>query len=195
MRGNELAGICLMGPQLKEGLMPTMDKLRQAAFSLLFIMSAVLISSAGTSAKADQRLSAFFSHICIWTFDLAEDSSLQTRTDLAERVADAIRPKVEAAVRNTKRKVWAAPNCIKADQPGFDMQLSLNLSVKRQKVTLDSQVWNLVVAGGVSTNGLIQDREVQPVVLLQRENISEDGIIDALVSFVDRVVVTALRRP
>jgi hypothetical protein len=162
--------------------MSASQRLRQVAYSLLFISA--LLSHVAT-AKAEQRLSAFFSHICIWTFDLAEGADLQTRTDLAERVANAVRPKVVAAGRGTERKVWAAPNCIKADQPGFDRQLSLNLSVKRQKVTLDGVPWNLVIVGGVSTNGLLQDRELQPVVILQKDSISDDSIVDALVSFVD----------
>ena len=53
----------------------------------------------------------------------------------------------------------------------------------------------MVVAGGVATNGLFQEHELQPVVIVQQESISDDRIVDALVEFVDRVVVEALRRP
>jgi hypothetical protein len=71
----------------------------------------------------------------------------------------------------------------------------MKLSVKRQKMKLDDREWNLVVAGGVATNGLFQEHELQPVVIVQQQSISEDQIVDALVAFVDRVVVQALRRP
>jgi hypothetical protein len=67
----------------------------------------------------------------------------------------------------------------------------MRLSVKRQKIKLDGRDWNLVIAGGVSTNGLFQDHELQPAVIVQEQSISDDGIVDALV---DRVVVDALRR-
>jgi hypothetical protein len=80
------------------------------------------------------------------------------------------------------------------DQPGFDRQLSLKLSVKRQRIKLDGRDLNVVVAGGVSSNGLIQDRDMQPVLIVQQESVSEDRIVDALVTFVDRTVVASLRR-
>lgn len=166
---------------------------QSAAFS--FLISALLVNPLGTTAaNANQSLSASFAHMCIWVFDLAEDLHFETRIDLAKRVSSAVRAMVEADERNRPRKVWAAPDCIKVNQSGFDRQLSLNLSVKRQKIKLDGRDWNVLIASGVSTDGLIQDREVQPVIVVQQESISDDSIVSALVAFVDRTVVATLRR-
>lgn len=114
------------------------------------------------------------------------------RADLTERVSNLVRIKVEALGRH--RKVWAARDCIKADQPGFDRQLTLYLSAKRQIIKVDGRPWNVLVAGGVSTDGLIRDRETQPVITFQQDRISDDSVVNALVQFVDRTVVEALRQ-
>jgi hypothetical protein len=157
------------------------------------IVTALLVSFlGGGAANATQNLSVFFGPICIWTFDLGEDLRFQTRNDLAERVSNRIRIKIEAFER---REVWAAPGCIQPDKPEFDRQLTMELSVKRQKIKLDGRDLNLVIAGGVSTNGLLQEHELQPVVIVQAERVSDDQVVDALVEFVDRVVVAPLRRP
>lgn len=118
--------------------------------------------------------------------------AIETRNDLAERVSSRIRAEVEAF--QPRRKVWAAPGCIQPDKLEFDRQLTMELSVKRQKIKLDGRDLNLVIAGGVSTNGLLQEHELQPVVIVQEERVSDDQVVDALVEFVDRVVVAALRR-
>lgn len=83
---------------------------------------------------------------------------------------------------------------MKADQPGFDRQLTLKLSVKRQRVKLDGRDWNVVVAGGVSANGVIPDGWMQPVLIVQQESVADDSIVDALVEFVDRSVIASMRR-
>jgi hypothetical protein len=156
---------------------------------------ALLLSFFATpAADARQSLSAFFGPICIWVSDLGANSTFETRDDLAARVSSAVQIKVEEAERITKRKVWAAPNCIKPDQPGFDHQLTLELSIKRQKIKLDGRDQNVVVASGVSTNGLIAERSVQPVIIIRQESVADDEVVGALVEFVDRTVVKALRR-
>ena len=147
-----------------------------------------------TELIARQSLSVLFGPMCIRVSDLAEDSGFKTRNDLAELVSRAVRVKVEADKRESKRKVWAASDFIQPDQPGFDHQLTLELSVKRQRIRLDGGDWNVVVASGVSTNGLIQDREVQPVIVIQPQVVPDDRIVEALVEFVDRTVLAALRR-
>lgn len=167
---------------------------RSAAFS--FLASVLLMNSLEiTAVNATQSWSAYFWPICIQVIDLSEDLAIKTRNDLAERVSSAVRVKVEAVEANgkRKRKVSTWPNCIEANQPGFDRQLSLNLSVKTQKIKLDGRDWNVVVAGGVSRDGLIQDRDTQPVLIIQQESVSDDSIVDALVEFVDRTIVAKLR--
>jgi len=165
--------------------------LRSAIGSLLIFV--LLASSLGPHlANATLPLSAFFWPICIRVSVLSEDLHLETRNDLAELVSNAVRVKVEALDRG--RKVWTEPNCIKADQPGADRQLTLELSVKRRKVTLEGREWNVLVASGVSTNGLIQDRWVQPVIIIQQALVSDDSIVGALVEFVDRTVLATLKR-
>src|SRR5438445_833976 len=101
----------------------------------LFIMLALLVNSIGTpAANASQSLSVLVGPICIWVFERAEGMNVVTRAEIARRVSDAIRVKVEAAEPGGKRKVWAAPDCIRPDEAGFDRQLTLQLSVKRQIV-------------------------------------------------------------
>ena len=146
------------------------------------------------TANGAQSLSAFFGPICIQIIDLSEDLTLNTRGDLAQRVARAVQIKVEATEGNGKRRVSTWPECIEVDQPGFDRQLSLTLSIKRQKIMLEGRPFNVIVAGGVSRDGLIQDRDAQPVLIVQQQSVSEDSIVDALVEFVDRKVVASLRR-
>ncbi|MEH2546582.1 hypothetical protein V1283_003227 [Bradyrhizobium sp. AZCC 2262] len=113
--------------------------------------------------------------------------------ELAAQVGSAIQNKVQ--VVSPGRIVRALPNCIiKADQPGYDRQLMLMLSVKRQTTKVDGQDRNVVVAGGLSTDGLFQDRHQQPVVIVQKERVSDDDAVKALIEFVDRTIVKALRR-
>jgi hypothetical protein len=181
----------LVGIGIVASMVQPLKLLRAATWS--FLISALLVSFPGVrAANATQHVSAFFGPICISAFDLGEDLHFQTRNDLAERVSSRIRVKIEAFQH---REVWAAPGCIQPDKPEFDRQLTMKLSVKRQKIKLDGRDWNLVVAGGVATNGLFQDHELQPVVIVQEESVSDDRIVDALVEFVDRIVVEALRRP
>ena len=122
---------------------------------------------------------------------------MKTRNDLAERVASAVRVKVEQReiVRKYARKVWADVDCIKVDQPGFDRQLTMQLTVKRQTTIIDGSNQNLVVASGTSPDGLFQDREVQPEIIIQSAAITDDAVLDALVKFVDHTVVATLPRP
>jgi hypothetical protein len=117
---------------------------------------------------------------------------MKTRNDLAGRIGSAVRIKVREV--QSDRTVRAEPDCIKVDQPGFDNQLRLVLSVKRQKIKVEGRDWNLVIAGGTSMEGLFQDRALQPVVIFQQESVSDDSVVDALVEFVDRTVIAALRR-
>ena len=168
-----------------------LKRVQSAIWSLL--VSAVVMTSLGTTAaNATTLLSSLFRHICISVSDLAENLEFNPRHDLADRVRSIVQARVDAAERG--RKVWTEPNCMKADQPGFDLQLPLKLSVKRQKVKLDGRDWNVVVAGGVTTNGLIPDGWMQPVLIIQQDNVSDDSIADALVEFVDRTVVAAVRK-
>ena len=172
-----------MGPSMR---------VRSPIWSLL--ISALLVSSLGTAAaNASQRLSVLFGPICIWVFELEADKNVKTRAEMAGAVSSAVRAKVEAAEPGGKRKVWAAPDCIRPDQAGFDRQLTLQLSIKREIVKLDGRDWNVVVAGGVSRDGLFQDREIQPVIIVQRESVSDDRVVEALVEFVDRTVVATVR--
>src|SRR5689334_13990369 len=105
---------------------------RHPRLGIWSILVFVLCSVATPTANRAQSLSAFFGPVCIQVVDLSEDLTLNTRNDLAQRVANAVRLKVEAAEGNSKRKVSTWPDCIEANQPGFDRQLSLTLSVKRQ---------------------------------------------------------------
>lgn len=178
---------------VREDLMMRAFKLvRSAAFS--FLASVLLMNSLETTVNAALPMSAFFGHICISVSDLAEDLNFLARKDLAERVSSAVRVKVEAAEPDGKRMVRTEPDCMKADQPGFDRQLTLKLSVKRQRVKLDGRDWNVVVAGGVSANGVIPDGWMQPVLIVQQESVADDSIVDALVEFVDRSVIASMRR-
>jgi hypothetical protein len=158
----------------------------------LLLLAAFFVNSAGiTTANATMQLGGI-AHVCISVFDLTPNGDLNTRNDLADRVSRIVRTRVKAL--QPYRNVWAKPECIKPDLPGFDRQLMLVLSVKRQKLKLDGRDWNLVIAGGVSTENVFQDRALQPIVIAQQESISDDSVVDALVEFVDRSVISALRR-
>ena len=175
---------------------PTMGSRRLLRLEIWSILILALQATyvANSAANATQSISAYFGPICIHVIDLSEDLTLNTRNDLAQRVASAVRIKIEAAERDSRRKVSTWPECVEVDQPGFDRQLSLTLSVKKQKIMLEGRPFNVIVAGGVSRDGLIQDRDAQPVLIVQQQSVSEDSIVDALVEFVDRKVVASLRR-
>jgi hypothetical protein len=144
------------------------------------------------SAKASLRVTSLFWHICIYVSELEQDLTYRDRNELAAQVGSAIQIKVQAV--SPGRIVRALPNCIKGDQPGYDRQLMLMLSVKRQTTKVDGQDRNVVIAGGVSIDGLFQDRHEQPVVIVQKERVSDDDVVKALIEFVDRSIVEALRR-
>jgi hypothetical protein len=158
--------------------------------SVLFT-TLIAICVATTPVNASLPVSSLFGSICIDVFDLTPGGNSKVREDLAERVSNAVRVKVASV--DLDRKVRAEPNCTKYGQPGFDRQLTLWLSVKRQKIRVDGRDWNVIVAGGVSTDGLFQDRELEPVIVLQQDDVSDDRVVEALVEFVDGGVVTVLR--
>jgi len=172
------------------------DVARLSARSLILMcLVSVLLFNPVTAPPATASLSvtSLFWHVCIYVSELEEDLTYRDRNDLAAQVVSAIQIKVQ--VVSPGRIVRALPNCIiKADQPGYDRQLMLMLSVKRQTTKVDGQDRNVVVAGGVSTDGLFQDRHQQPVVIVQKEPVSDDDVVKALIAFVDRAIVEALRR-
>ena len=172
---------------------------RQARRAFLRVLAFALLLNGPvlSPASASQSKSAYFGPICIWVFELSGSSNVKTRNDLAERVASAVRVKVEQReiVRKYARKVWADVDCIKVDQPGFDGQLTMQLTVKRQTTIIDGGNQNVVVASGTSPDGLFQDREVLPEIIIQSAAIADDAVSDALVKFVDRTVVATLPRP
>ena len=73
-----------------------------------------------------------------------------------------------------------------------DMPLSSAASHARDFLVMDRD-WNLAIVGGVSADGLFADRAVQPVVILQEDSASDDGVMDALLAFLDRTLMAALR--
>jgi hypothetical protein len=162
---------------------------RSATTALLFfLLLGVFVRPPANAAL----LLGGFGPICVRVFDLAEDWKMQERDDIAERVSGVVRVKLRDI--DPARVVRARPDCIKVDQPGYDHQLMLNLSIKRQTVKVGDRDWNLVIAGGVSVDGLFRDRALQPRVILQEDSVSDDRIVDALVRFVDDTIVAALRR-
>jgi hypothetical protein len=138
---------------------------------------------------ARQSLGALFGPMCIQVSDLAADSNYRTRNDLAELVRSAVQSKLDANRRTYGRRALVFPNCIRPDQPDFNHQLILELAVKRQELKLLNVNWNVIVVSEVSTNGLIQDRGVQPVMIEQQAPISDKQIVDALVELIDRTVL------
>jgi hypothetical protein len=162
---------------------------RAALVSRLFLIGALAIMP---PVKASRPVSSSFWSTCISVFDLQKNFTSKDRDDLAARVARSVQVTMEQAEHG--RKVLSAPNCIRTDQVGFDRQLFLDLSVKRQTVKLDDRDWSLVIAGGVARNGLFQDRDLQPIVVLKQDQITDDDIVRALMEFVDRGVVEAVRQ-
>ena len=128
--------------------------------------------------------------VCIEVYELAEDGALRSRKDLGEYVSTDLQTKLTS--HGLSVKVRAQPNCIKPDQLGFDRQLQMVLSVKKQTKKVDNREWNVLVAGGTSPDGLFQDRELQPVLIVQQDVVSDVVIVDALNKFVDQTIVTAL---
>jgi hypothetical protein len=153
----------------------------------------LLTGSAGPArADASPRWYSLYEPICIHVSELSGDQDTKIRNDLAERVAGAVHVRIEAIERRGRKVSWE-PRCIKPDQAGFDHQLMLELSIKRQRIKLEGSDWNLAIAGGVSPNGVLPDRQSQPVVLLEQDAIPDDSVVDALVRFVDRTFVTELK--
>ncbi|MBR1215101.1 hypothetical protein [Bradyrhizobium sp. JYMT SZCCT0180] len=164
--------------------------LRMGIWSLL--VSVLLVNAIGiTSANAHLQLGGQ-GPICIRVYELTEDRSFRTRDDFADRVGSSLQAKLRAF--RPVRTVRAEPNCIKPDQPGYDRQLRMILTVKKLKIKIDGRDWNLIIAGGVSADGVFQDRETQPAIIVQQDTVSDVSIVDAIGDFVDRTIVAALRR-
>lgn|SRR5882724_4453813 len=158
------------------------------------LLTATFLMGGGYSAEASRPTAASFFHVCIWVFEVTQDVRSDTRDDLAESVTITADKSIKQIEVNTKRRVFAVPNCIKEGQPGFEQQLMLYMSVKREKIRVNDSDWNLVVVSGLSTDGLFQDREYLPTVILQPEPISDDRIVEALTNFFDRSVTNAIRQ-
>jgi hypothetical protein len=164
---------------------------RAARWSLLALI--FLSSSMGaTNAHASTSLASLFQSVCVSVYDLAHDREARLRTDLADQVVSGVQTKIHMVEQD--RSVKADPRCIKEGQPGFERQLLLKLSIKRQSVSIRGQEWNAAVAGGVSPDGFFQERDYQPTLIVQREPISDERVVKALIDFVDRSVIEAIRR-
>jgi hypothetical protein len=165
---------------------------RRRFLSAVVPMLAIQIAFTEPST-ASMRRTSLFGSICMFATELSGSTALQARGEFAERVSAVIRNKLIAIDPGTKRRVAAAPNCLRINEPGFDRELKLMLSIKRQTVKLGGDDWNVVVASGVSLDGLYQDREVQPTILIKQNTISDDMVVDALIEYVDRTIVAELR--
>ncbi len=137
-------------------------------------------------------LGSLFWHVCVSVDELVQDTQPRPRSDLAASVGKAIQIKVDAVERG--RRVLAEPECIRGDDPGSDRQLKMALSIKRQTINVKGEDWNLAFAGGASLNGLFQERDYLPSVILQRDALTDEQLVSALTDFVDRSVVEAVRR-
>jgi len=144
-------------------------------------------------AAASTNLFYFFGRICISVYDLQQDHAPRIRDDLSDIVA----PQLEQATKqlNKRLSVLSRPNCIKPNDRRFDSQLSLELFVKRQTITVGGNEFNLAIVGGSSSNGRgpLSDYELQPTVLIERHAITESAIGEALVQYVKRAVLPIMK--
>jgi hypothetical protein len=169
------------------GLGATLRSAIRSILVSLFLVSAIGIGLANATLRMGGK-----GLVCIEAFELAADWNMRARTDLADRVSGALQAKL--AELKLVGSVRAQPNCIKPDQPGFDRQLRMILSIKKQTIKIDSRDWSVAIAGGVSPDGLFQDRELQPIVIVQQDSVFDERIVEALNEFVEHTIVAALRR-
>jgi hypothetical protein len=158
------------------------------------LVVAVLIGAAFFSeVNASMTVLSVYGQICVTVYDLRDEGQGRIRDDIAKSITSELQIKVSAL--QGLRKIRARPDCIKPGEDGFDRQLQLALYVKHQMVDLDGGKLNVVIIGGGSPNagGLFADYDFQPIVIFQRDSVSDKTIEEKLIEYVDRNLVSTLR--
>ena len=164
--------------------------IRFVATSLLIAM----LQGWNERLAADQNLFLFYSRICITVYDLQQDRKYKIRDDLS----DAIAPNLDSEAKQINKwvSVSSRPSCRKPNERNFDRQLSLELFVKRQEIVINGDQFQLAVVGGSSSNarGALSDYELQPIILIDKQEASDEVLRSALSRYVERVVMTLMKQ-
>ena len=92
-------------------------------------------------------------------------------------------------------RVAAGLNCIQPSAPGYRDQISLELSIKRQKLPINGEEYFVTVLGGASSNarGPLSAYELQPILRIGKMRLDDTAAISALTEYVDRTVVLMMK--
>jgi len=131
--------------------------------------------------------------ICISVFDLTDSHKYRVRDDISDRIAPTLNERTQKLARRIR--ILSRPNCLKPNQYRYSQQISLEMFVKRQVLTISGKQYNVVVVGGSSSNaqGVLSDYELQPILLVRDSQIPDDDIEKSLSEYVDTRVLSLMR--
>jgi hypothetical protein len=167
---------------------------RLATLVLAVALLTLIIGGVAGRADASPKLFQFFGRICLVVYDLHGDRNYVLRDDMAARIASPLEEAAKA--KNRFMRVRPRPECTQPHEEGVAQQLIMELYAKRQKVQVMGRELNLIVVGGSSPNGrdVLSEYELQPTILLQREQVSDRDIERALLEFVERNVISLIEK-
>lgn len=145
---------------------------------------------------ANATTSAFsgYTSICLSIFDLTRDHDFKFRDDISDRIAPVLDKKAHDLL--TRMRVYSRPACARPSEFKYPSQISLELSVKRQTLSVDEKQYNVAVIGGSSSNvrAPLSDYELQPIILIQTTSLSDDVVEKALADYVETRVLSLIKK-
>jgi hypothetical protein len=147
----------------------------------------------GEPAAANTLSLSTYNAICISVSDATQTQQFKFRDDIANSIA----PRLDMLAQHIRKRmrIYSRPSCRKPGAFGYLNQISLELAIYRQRLSLDGKIYNAAIIGGASSNaqGPLMAYELQPVLLIQVDEPSNDSIANALSEFVETRVLTLLK--
>jgi len=161
----------------------------ESRLSIILLLSQLLPLAATPQAASAPQIFQFFGRICLSVHELREDHNSTIRDDLAKAIAQPLN--ASARTRNKNMIVSSRESCLRPDDEGYSRQLMVELYAKRQVIQIDGNTQHLTIVGGSSPNGRgeFSEYEVQPIVVIDDNDIADTRIVRNLTDFVERAIM------
>jgi hypothetical protein len=158
------------------------------AFQVLLVVASIVLAVSGAAAAATS-LFYFHNSLCVSIVDLRGDQKYTFRDDLSNALVPHLRQ--AAAQANLLIKIESREQCQRPDDPGYARQMRLDLSIKRQVVSLGGVQKHVAVIDAASPNaqGALSAYALMPTIIVEDAEISDRSISAALFEFVRTKII------